>query len=83
MLDSSTMAIFINKRFVTQHNILHYLLTRPIALYNIDGSINKAGSLTHFTYLTMNIGFKYTKKLNFLITDLGPEDIILELPWHC
>jgi hypothetical protein len=83
MLDSDAMAVFINERFVTQHNILCCLLTRPISLHNIDGSINKAGSLTYFAYLTMNIGFKYTKKLDFLFTDLGPKDIILGLPWLC
>jgi hypothetical protein len=81
MLDSGAMAVFINKKFVTQHNILCHLLTRPIALYNIDGSINKAGSLTHFACLIMNIGSKYTKKLDFLITDLGSENIILGFPW--
>jgi hypothetical protein len=81
MLDSSVIAVFINKRFVSQHNILCHPLTRPIALHNIDGSINKAGSLTHFACLNMNIGSKYTKKLDFLITDLSPKDIILGLPW--
>jgi hypothetical protein len=83
MLDSGAMAVFINEKFVTQHNILCYLLTRPITLHNINGSINKTGSLIHFAYLTMNISSKYTKKLDFLITDLGPEDIILGLPWLC
>jgi hypothetical protein len=29
----------------------------------------------------MNIDFKYTKKLDFLITDLDSEDIVLELLW--
>jgi hypothetical protein len=81
MLDSGAMAVFINERFVSQHNILRRPLTRPIALHNIDGSINKAGSLTHFAHLTMNIGSKYTKKLDFLITNLSPKDIILGLPW--
>jgi hypothetical protein len=83
MLDSGATAVFINERFVSKHNILRRPLTRPIALHNIDGSINKAGSLTHFACLTMNIDSKYTKKLDFLITDLGPEDIILGLPWLC
>jgi hypothetical protein len=81
MFDSGAMAVFINERFVIQHNILRRPLTRPIALYNINSSINKAGSLTHFAQLTMNIGSKYTEKLNFLITDLGPENIILGLLW--
>jgi hypothetical protein len=81
MLDSGATAVFINERFVSQHNILHYPLTKPIALHNINGSINKAGSLTHFACLTMSIGSKYTKKLDFLITNLDPEDIILGLLW--
>jgi hypothetical protein len=83
MLDSGATAVFINKRFVSQHNILCRPLTRPIALHNIDGSINKAGSLTHFAHLTMNIGSKYTEKLDFLIMDLSSEDIILRLLWLC
>jgi hypothetical protein len=83
MLDSGAMAIFINERFVTQYNILRRPLTWSIALHNIDGSIDKAGSLTHFIHLTMNISSKYTEKLDFLITDLGPKDIILELLWLC
>jgi hypothetical protein len=81
MLDSGATAVFINKRFVLQHNILCYPLTRSITLHNINGSINKAGLLTHFTCLTMNIGSKYTEKLDFLIMDLSPENIILGLPW--
>jgi hypothetical protein len=83
MLDSSATAIFINTRFVIQHNILYCPLTRPITLHNINSSINKAGSLIHFACLDMNIESKYTKKLNFLITDLSPENIILGLPWLC
>jgi hypothetical protein len=81
MLDSGATAVFINEQFVSKHNILRRPLTRPIALHNIDGSINKAGLLTHFARLTMNIDSKYTEKLDFLITDLGPKDIILGLPW--
>jgi hypothetical protein len=81
MLDSGATAVFINERFVSQHNILRRPLIRPIALHIIEGSINKAGSLTHFARLTMNISSKYTEKLDFLITNLGPEDIILGLPW--
>jgi hypothetical protein len=81
MLDSGVTAVFINERFVSQHNILCRPLIRPIALHNINGSINKTGSLTHFARLTMNISSKYTEKLDFLITDLGPEDIILGLSW--
>ena len=48
MVDSGTTALVINKRFVKQNNMKMLPLRNPIVLYNIDGSVNKAGSLTHF-----------------------------------
>ena len=55
-------------------------LRNPIVLYNIDGSINKAGSLTDFVQLTLTIR-SHTDTHDFLVTDLGPENLILGLPW--
>ena len=80
MIDSGATALFLNKRFVEKNNIYTHPLTRVIALHNIDGTKNKAGSLTHFARLTLTVG-GYTEKLEFLVTDLGPEDVILGLPW--
>ena len=80
MVDSSATALFINKRFVKQNNMKMHPLRNPIVLYNIDGSINKAGSLTDFVRLTLTIG-SHTDTHDFLVTDLGPENLILGLPW--
>jgi hypothetical protein len=63
-----------------RHHTICSLLPNTIALHNIDGSKNKAGLLTHFVCLTLMIG-SWNKPTNFLVTNLGPEDIILELPW--
>jgi hypothetical protein len=80
MIDSGATALFVNKRFVQCHHIICSPLLNTIALHNIDGSKNKAGSLTHFACLTLTIG-SWNEPTNFLVTDLGPEDIILGLPW--
>ena len=80
MIDCGASDIFINKRFVHLNKILTHKLDKPRPVYNIDGSLNKAGSITHGVWLTMSIG-SYTEKLRFYITDLGPEDIILGGPW--
>ena len=80
MVDSGATALFINKRFVKQNNMKMHPLRNPIVLYNIDGSINKAGSLTDFVRLTLTIG-SHTDTHDFLVTDLGPENLILGLPW--
>ena len=80
MVDSGATALFINKRFVKQNNMEMHPLRNPIVLDNIDGAINKAGSLTHFVRLTLTIG-SHTDTHDFLVTDLGPENLILGLPW--
>ena len=48
--------------------------------FNVDGSPNKAGSLTEWCQLEIWAG-DYCEKVNFLVTNLGSEDIILGLPW--
>jgi predicted aspartyl protease len=80
MIDSGATALFVSKRFVQRHHIICSPLPNTIALYNIDGSKNKAGSLTHFARLKITIG-SWNKPTDFLVTDLDPEDIILGLPW--
>jgi predicted aspartyl protease len=80
MIDSGATALFVSKCFVQCHYIICSPLPNTIALHNIDSSKNKAGSLTHFARLTLTIG-SWNKPTDFLVTDLGPEDIILGLPW--
>jgi predicted aspartyl protease len=80
IIDSGATALFISKRFVQRYHIICIPLPNTIALHNIDGSKNKAGSLTHFARLTLTIG-SWNEPTDFLVTDLGPKDIILGLPW--
>ena len=55
-------------------------LENPIWLFNIDGSLNKAGSITHKVRLTLKVG-QDQEKFDFFLTSLGPEKVILGLPW--
>jgi hypothetical protein len=80
IIDSRATALFVSKHFVQCHHIIYSLLPNIIASYNIDGSKNKAGLLTHFACLTLMIS-SWNKPTNFFVIDLGPEDIILRLPW--
>ena len=80
MIDSGATALFINRRFVEKHKIFKHPLAHPIGVNNIDGTANKAGRMTHFARLKLTVGQR-TELTEFLITDLGPEDIILGLPW--
>jgi hypothetical protein len=56
MIDSGATTLFVSKHFVQCHYIICSPLPNTIALYNIDGSKNKARLLTHFAHLTLTIG---------------------------
>ena len=55
-------------------------LERPMKIWNIDGTTNRAGRLTHFIDLLVQTKGQ-EKKMRFLVTDLGIEDVILGYPW--
>ena len=80
MVDCGATALFISEKFVRENKIRTYPFSREIPLYNIDGSKNRAGGITRFTRLRLVIGDS-TEWRQFLITELGPENLVLGLPW--
>ena len=80
MIDSGATGLFLSKRFVKKHRVTTHPLTRAIPLLNIDGSDNTNGAVTHFARLNLKAG-DYSEELDFLVTDIGPEEVILGLPW--
>ena len=55
-------------------------LDKPIAAQNIDGSLNKAGTVTHYINVTLEIS-KWKRNEWLYVTKLGKQKIILGLPW--
>ncbi|KAI0038750.1 hypothetical protein FA95DRAFT_1468167, partial [Auriscalpium vulgare] len=53
MVDSGVTALFLSRRFVKKHNVFTRALSQPIPLFNIDGSRNQAGGITHFARLQL------------------------------
>jgi hypothetical protein len=80
MVDSGATALFISKRFVKENKICTHPILHEIPLYNIDGSKNRAGSITRATRLRLKVGDTEEWRV-FLVTELGPEDVVLGLPW--
>uniref|UniRef100_A0A0W0G221 Pro-pol protein n=1 Tax=Moniliophthora roreri TaxID=221103 RepID=A0A0W0G221_MONRR len=52
----------------------------PIKVYNIDGTQNKIGWITHLVTIDLSVG-NQTMMETLLISGLGPEQFILGLPW--
>ena len=53
---------------------------KPIKLLNINGTLNKAGSIHYKTRLILRTGTK-EKKFEFLVINCSPETVVLGLPW--
>ena len=79
MVNLGATLLFINRKFVNQHKMLMEPLKQPIMLYNIDGLLNEAGSITHEVRLLLKVG-QDEDKFDFFVTSLGPEKVILGLP---
>jgi len=52
----------------------------PIKIWNVDGMHNQNSAITHFTDLQVQTGTE-TKTLQFLIMNLGKDEVILGYPW--
>ena len=81
MVDSGASTLFINKRFIEANNIRTRKLKEPIPVYNIDGTLNKNGSISHVAVLNMSLGGAHVGREAFTVTDIGPEDVIIGIDW--
>jgi hypothetical protein len=80
MVDCGATALFISKQFVKNNKVRTHRLLRELPLFNIDGSKNCVGGITHFARLRLRVG-DIEEWHQFLVTELGPEDVVLGLPW--
>ena len=80
MVDSGASTTFIHRRFVKENNIETIALRRARDVYNVDGTINKAGRITAAARLEMHIG-DHSEVVVFTITDTGRDNVIIGLDW--
>ena len=80
MVDSGATGLFMSRRFAEEKGLRRLRLKKPIQVFNIDGTLNQSGSIEEFAQLAIMVdGHKHW--VDFLITDLGGENVILGLPW--
>ena len=80
LVDSGTTDNFIHPKFVKRLHVGMQELECPMKIWNINGTTNQAGRLMHFVDLLVQTKGQ-EKKMRFLVTDLGVEDVILGYPW--
>ena len=80
LIDSGAQGIFMDERFAKKHQLPLLRLNKEIQVSNVDESPNKNGPIKFHTRLPTKIDGK-TISTQFLISNLGKEDVILGLLW--
>ena len=80
LLDSGANIIFIDRKWARDKNITLTLLQNPISMFNVDGTKNSAGNLTHLANIIIDYQ-GHSEKITAKITDLEKNQVILGYTW--
>ena len=80
LLDSGASGKFIDEDYATDLHVEKKDLRKPIKVYNVDGTLNKQGTITQYVELYLKI-HERRRKHRLLVTGLGRQRIILGYPW--
>src|SRR6266571_759783 len=80
LVDSGATDCFMSEAFIRRMKLGKRPLQKPRKIWNIDNTANQAGNITHYTTLNIQTG-GIQKTIQFLVTNIGNEDIILGYPW--
>ena len=80
MLDSGANATFIDKVVAEWMGLTLKALANPICVFNVDGSHNSAGDVTHAVDITVDF-LRHRKELHAEVTNLGKNSLILGYMW--
>ncbi len=80
LIDSGATDNFICKNLLQRLKIATLPIEVPLKIWNVDGTHNQDGKITHFMDLQVRTGADM-KILCFLLTNLGRDEVILGYPW--
>jgi len=80
LLGSGVTGLFINRAWLHQREITICKLKHPIEVYNIDGSVNRGGSIME--EVTLILSYQGHKECAvFKVCDLGKSNLIIGYTW--
>ena len=80
LLDCGATGLFIDQAYVQRNHLRMHELRCSIPVYNVDGTLNEAGSIRHIVELVLSYK-DHTERAQFAVTNLGNQDLILGLLW--
>jgi len=79
-VDSGATGEFINHHYAKSNRLHTRKLSEPIPVYNVDGTLNEAGSITEVVYLILRYQ-NHLERTLFTVTGLGKQKLILGHSW--
>jgi transposase InsO family protein len=80
LIDCGASGRFLSKKFVERNKLTSRTLSRPIPVYNVDGTLNEGGAITEVVDLILRYE-GHTERATFAVTNLGRQDVILGFTW--
>ena len=80
LLDCGATDLFVNPDFVARNHLTTKTLSRPIPVYNVDGSPNEAGDILEVVDVLLRFR-DHSERATFAVTGIGNQDVILSLTW--
>jgi hypothetical protein len=80
LLDCGATGMFMDSEYVKNHNLPTRTLTRPIPVYNVDGTSNESGAIREIVDVTLRYN-DHSERAQFAVTSLGKESVLLGYTW--
>jgi len=80
LVDCGATGKFADRKYVKERGWTTHPLSQAIPVYNVDGTRNKGGDITH--YLQMRMSYQgHNKLIHFNVVDLGKDKFLLGDSW--
>jgi hypothetical protein len=76
LLNCGATSLFMDRGFVDQNRITTRTPSRPLPVYNIDGTQNEAGSIHEVVDVILHYK-DHSEQVQFAVTGLGKQNVIL------
>src|SRR6266542_3748908 len=80
IVDTGAIDDFIDQDIVQNAKLPTHNLSQPIPVYNIDGTLNEAGSIHEVIDMIMTYG-GHSEQILLAVTQLGKQSMILGFSW--
>jgi len=80
MVDTGATGDFIDQDFVARAKLPTRKLSQPIPVYNMDGTLNEAGSIREVVNMIMTYD-RHSERILLAVTRLGKQSMILGFTW--